>query len=264
MILCADDYGLSDDINDAVRELVDSGKLSAVSCMVLLERCSPVSLAELLKQQPKADLGLHLCLTSEGLPLSSSSTGLALPSLYPSFRNLLRHALLGRVRPREIHLQVASQYEFFLQKCGKRPDFIDGHLHVHQLPGVRQGLLDFVLSLPVHCRPYIRNTRASLRALCIRRLPWLKAASIAFFGNRIHRALRLSDLRTNDGFAGIYDFRNWRKYSQYLPRFIDSLPHRNGIMVVHPGKKDDWRHAEFEALRSFVFAPGSLNRFHRL
>jgi predicted glycoside hydrolase/deacetylase ChbG (UPF0249 family) len=263
MILCADDYGLSDDINDAILELVDSGRLTAVSCMVALERCSPTCLAQLLKHQSRTDIGLHLGLTSENLPLSVPPTGVAMPPLHPSFGALLRKALLGRVQPREVTSQVASQYEFFVQKCGRRPDFIDGHLHVHQLPGVRQGLLDFVLTLPANSRPYVRNTCISLWELRRRNLPWFKAALIAFYGDRIHAQLHRSRAPTNEGFAGVYDFRNWRKYAQYLPRFVDCLVHRNGILVVHPGKKEDWRRTEFEELLKFAFVSGSLNRFRR-
>jgi len=172
MILCADDYGLRDDIDDAILELVDCGRLTAVSCMVVFERCSATRLAELLKRQANVDIGLHFCLTNENLPLSVSSTSPALPPLYDSFSAVLRGALLGGQKARELHRQVQSQYEFFLQKCGKRPDYIDGHLHVHQLPGVREALVDFVATLPSECRPYIRNTRASLRELRGRRLPW--------------------------------------------------------------------------------------------
>ena len=53
MILCADDYGLSEDIDRAILELCRSGRLTAVSCMVALERCSAESLRELLAHQKK-------------------------------------------------------------------------------------------------------------------------------------------------------------------------------------------------------------------
>jgi predicted glycoside hydrolase/deacetylase ChbG (UPF0249 family) len=260
MILCADDYGLNDDINEAILELVDAGRLSAVSCMVVLERCSAACLGALLKHQSRVDVGLHLCLTSEELPLSVSSTGAALP-LYPSFGALLRDALLGRVQTEAIRSQVAAQYELFVQKCGRRPHYIDGHLHAHQLPGVREALLDFVLALPADSRTYIRNTRASLRSLWRRRLPWLKAAMIGFYGARMEERLREAHIPTNKGFAGIYDFKKWSQYPDYFPRFKECLPQSNGILVVHPGKKEEWRRGEFEVLRRFEFGEEALNRF---
>src|SRR5260221_6226051 len=62
MIVCADDFGLRDDINSAVLELCGLGKLSAVSCMVVLERCSLTAVKPLLVHQGRIDIGLHLCL----------------------------------------------------------------------------------------------------------------------------------------------------------------------------------------------------------
>jgi hypothetical protein len=73
--------------------------------------------------------------------------------------------------------------------------------------------------------------------------------------------LRAAGLRTNNGFAGIYDFREWRRYPEYFPRFVACLSTRNGILVVHPGSRDDWRKQEFTTLREFAFAAGALNRF---
>jgi hypothetical protein len=159
---------------------------------------------------------------------------------------------------------VSAQYELFLKKCGRRPDFIDGHLHVHQLPGVRDGLIEFILSLPADTRPYLRNTLEPLANLRRARLPWIKAAFIGAFGKRMLARLRAAGLPTNDGFAGIYDFRNWRRYPEYFPRFAACLSDRNGILVVHPGGQEDWRRQEFTILRDFTFTPGTANRFQVL
>jgi chitin disaccharide deacetylase len=263
MILCADDYGLRQDINRAILELVESGRLSAVSCMVALEDCAPAALAQLLAHQDRIDLGLHLCLTTEDQPLSASLALRGAPPACSSFGVLLRRALRGQVQPQEIVRQISAQYELFVQKCGRRPDYIDGHLHAHQLPGVSDGLVEFALSLPTGCRPYVRNTRLPMRALWRRRLPFAKASFIGFFGARLFRQLRAAGVATNDGFAGIYDFRRWRRYGEYLPRFVACLPRPNGILVTHPGHEEDWRQREFDTVRKFPFVAGSLNRFQR-
>jgi chitin disaccharide deacetylase len=262
MIACADDYGLSDDINEAILKLCQAKKLSAVSCMAVLERCTGKSLAELRRCEATVDIGLHFCLTDEGLPLSSPCSG-ARPRIFDSFGHLLRLALVGQVSAEEITSQVSTQYYLFSEKCGRRPDFIDGHLHVHQLPGVRKGLLDFILGLPSDCRPYVRNTRPSLWQLSRNRLPLFKAIAIGLFGTRIWKQLQATGLPTNDGFAGVYDFRNWREYPEFLPRFAACLDHPNGILVVHPGFKETWRRQEFKMLSEFAFPPGMPNRFQR-
>src|SRR6267143_1933485 len=130
MILCADDYGLREDIDRAILELTRGRRLSAVSCMVVFDRCSRAVVAELLQHQAHVDIGLHLCLTDEKLPLSP------IPQLsgkrLPSFAALVRKALSPGMRSAEIASHIAVQYDLFIEKCGRPPDFIDGHLHVHQ------------------------------------------------------------------------------------------------------------------------------------
>lgn len=260
MIVCADDYGLRDDINRAILELVRSGRLSAVSCLVAFERCSPAVLAELCEHASRIDVGLHLCLTDEHLPLSASLARETRAAL-PSYGKLLGNAMLGHLKAGQVEAQVAAQYELFRQKCGRRPDFIDGHLHVHQLPGARQGVVRFVRSLRSEDRPYVRNTRLPLRELRRRRLPWVKAGFIGAFGAKLAGELRAAGLPTNDGFAGIYDFRNSQRYAAYFPLFAACLTGANGILVVHPGQNEQWRAQELKVLREFSFAAGQPNRF---
>lgn len=263
MIVCADDYGLAEDIDEAILELSGAGRLSAVSCMVLLERCNQELLAMLLGSQPAVDIGLHFCLTDEHLPLSRPETLPTWGGAVPAFGALFRRSLARALRPSDIQVHLAAQYELFVAKCARTPDFIDGHLHAHQLPGVREALVDFVLKLPPASRPYIRNTQLPLNQLRQRRLPWLKAGLIGVFGARMAELLRASGLRTNNGFAGIYDFRQWPKYAGYFARFADCLPDPNGILVVHPGTREEWRRQEFETLRRFPFPPGSPGRYRR-
>ena len=261
MIICADDYGLSDDIDQAILELCGLRRLSAVSCLVALERCDAALLAKLLRHQDAVDVGLHLAFADETLPRPAGAAAGSSPPYFAAHGPYLRRALSGRVLAREIFQQVSAQYELFLQKCGRRPDFIDGHLHTHQLPRVREGLIDFVLSLPASHQPYLRNTHGPLRKVWRARVPWIKAAFIGAFGRRMRARLKAAQLRTNAGFTGIYDFRDWRRYPEYFPRFAAVLPDPNGMLVVHPGGREDWRRQEFTTLREFPFAPGTPNRF---
>ena len=66
----------------------------------------------------------------------------------------------------------------------------------------------------------------------------------------MQRRLHSLCLPTNEGFAGIYDFEDVDGFARYLPGFIASLENPNGILVVHPGRKEEWRRCEFETLQS--------------
>ena len=261
MILCADDYGLRGDIDDAIVDLCAAGKLTGVSCMAAVERLGADAMKRLLQHQAVVDIGLHLCLTDEGLAWSAGAHTESPGGCAPSFSSLLKAALTGRVNPQRIRREIAAQYNLFLSKGGRSPDHIDGHLHVHQLPGVREGLLEFVLSLPPEKRPYIRNTAMPMQSLWKSGLPWAKAFLIGVLGTAMKARLSKAGVATNQGFAGVYDFRKWRQYPGYLPGFASCLVEPRGILVVHPGREADWRRQEYCTLKEFAFPSGSLNRF---
>src|SRR5471032_1597985 len=112
MIICADDYGMSDDVDRAILELCALKHLSAVSCMVALERCGNDALKPLLEHQAHVDIGLHFCIADETLPpLENARRNL------PAFGAVLRQSLLGQIRAEQVRLQVSDQYDLFLKKC---------------------------------------------------------------------------------------------------------------------------------------------------
>jgi len=259
MIVCADDFGLRADIDEAILELCAARKLSAVSCMTLFERCSQESLREIQKFRARIDLGLHLCLTAE--PVARSSNGAnASPIIFSSFANCLWRTFSRTVSKPDLLREISAQYEGFVDKTGSAPDHIDGHLHIHQAPAIREALIEFVLGLPENHRPYVRNTAMSIRELQTRRLLFAKAWPIGIFGARMARRLRSAGLRTNEGFAGIYDFNRHMRFCEFLPGFVRCLKDRKGILVVHPGKGEAWRRSEFEAMAKTDFTR-SPNKF---
>src|SRR5881392_3026136 len=98
MIICADDYGMSDDIDEAILELCELRRLSAVSCLVALERCGVTELAKLLQYQARVDIGLHLCFTDETLSRPAGAAAESPPPYFASYGAYLRRTLLGRVQ----------------------------------------------------------------------------------------------------------------------------------------------------------------------
>ena len=254
MIICADDYGIRADIDRAILQLCDTGKLTAVSCMVLFERCDAAAMGKIRAHESRVDLGLHFCLTHENLPLSTPLEKTTLPE----FGKLFRRALLRQLKRKEIFALLSAQYELFVQKSGRTPDYIDGHLHSHQLPVVADALVDFVRQLPAEKRPYVRNTRLCTKELRRQKLPSLKAGFIGKFGRRLEQKLHSAGIATNSGFSGIYDFNDWPRYAEFFSKFAACLPEKNGILVTHPGFDEDWRRSEFETLEKF---PGGANKF---
>ena len=69
MIICADDFGISQSVSDGILELLSKKRLSAVSCMLNYDGNIINQIDSLLSFKSNCDIGLHLNLTS-GKPLS--------------------------------------------------------------------------------------------------------------------------------------------------------------------------------------------------
>lgn len=221
MIICADDFGMAADINRAVAELVRAGKITAVSCMVNLPFFTADEISAL---GSRIQLGLHFTLAET----------------HQEFRELVMCAYTRRISRGEIYSRLAAQYDRFEEIAGRRPDFIDGHLHVQQLPVIRDVLIEFIRERCADSPPRVRNAAVPL----LRCSP--KSFLISAPGFALKRKLRKAGIPTNDGFGGIYNYQSFMRYSRRLEEFLRAVP-ENGIIMVHPGFNEPWRRAEYDA-----------------
>lgn len=247
-VLCADDYALSQSIDDGIISLLERGRLSAVSCMTTTPRWSAAAL-RLLPYLDKIDIGLHLNFT-EGSTLT-----LACKS-----KPLWACILQGRLLPSRRALyfaEIAAQWQRFVTVMGRAPDFIDGHQHVHILPQVRHALIEYLAAqrnLECYVRvPYnlavvrpgncpirfdgknIRQRTASNYGLLIEhKQVCLKQRLLPILGARaLHRQLVARSWHYNRSFAGMYNFKqtNYRQVFQQALRQVQV----GGLVMCHPG-----------------------------
>ena len=71
--LCADDYGLSEGVNRAIRDLIGRGRLNATSAMVVgpaIGRDEVAALQSVAGNSPRCAIGLHATLTAPFRPLT--------------------------------------------------------------------------------------------------------------------------------------------------------------------------------------------------
>ena len=102
--LCADDYGLAEGVNRAIRDLISRGRLNATSVMVVgaaIGRAEVAALQDIAAGSPRCAIGLHATLTAPFRPLTMhfrpTDGGMFLP-----FPKLLRAGLLRRLDPEMI------------------------------------------------------------------------------------------------------------------------------------------------------------------
>jgi predicted glycoside hydrolase/deacetylase ChbG (UPF0249 family) len=257
VVLNADDFGISSAVDEGILGLLAQGRLSALSVM----SAAPLWKADGSRLAPfrhNADIGLHFSLTeipplrptglrrSDGSPKSFGEVQTAAWR-----RQLDRAAILD-----ELHLQ----WQAFVAVLGQPPAHIDSHQHVHQLPVVREALLDFLDGLAPGERPYVRTAVDRAPTILRRGVNPGRALAFAFAGARLRRELLRRRVRTNDGFSGVYDFRAGR-YPGLFRRFLRGARDTTIVLchpAIGPAHPDDpiaaARRQEFEYLSSETMA----------
>lgn len=224
LALCADDFGSAPGISEAIVELVEAGRLSAVSCLANAPHWSDG--APLLRGlAARVDIGLHFNLT-EGRPLSPDLARVW-PRL-PALPRLITLAHLGALPLAALRAEFEAQLEAFAGATGAAPNFVDGHQHVHHLPGVRRVVLDAVERL--RPMPAMRNTGHVLGPGF-----GLKRALIeATGGRRLLAQLVQRGIAHNAALTGVYDFAE-PDYRVLMLRWLARVPSEGALLFCHPG-----------------------------
>jgi len=232
--LCADDYGISNSVNTAIRELILRGRINATSVMVAaphFDRGEAASLAMLNSGTKLAAIGLHVTLTAPFKPMSIGYAPLHHGEFLP-LNTMLRAATLRRLRRDRLAIEVATQLRAFVAAFGQLPDFVDGHRHVQLFPQVRDAVLKVVAEVAPNAWVRQCGRVRSARRLRDRKELVLDILSVGFR----RKAMRLG-LRTNPAFAGAYDFDNKAAFADTFPPFLNGLPD-GGLIMCHPGGVD--------------------------
>jgi len=222
IVFCADDFGLEAGVDQAIVALARRGRISATGCLVQAPNFAQAAPA--LKGLP-IDLGLHFNLTE---PLGQ--TGLRLP-----LGQLLWRTYARLISKQAVAEQIETQLDLFEKHVGQTPDFIDGHLHVHQFPVVRELLVQAVQRRYGNQLPWIRDTRAALLSEDLPLMQRLKARLIGVLGASalVHLAQQ-AGMQCNQGFAGAYDFdRPHPAYESMLSAWLEQAS-SHMLFMVHP------------------------------
>lgn len=212
VIINVDDFALSPAIDAGVIDLAERGVVTSTSALVKSPRW-PVA-AHRLRDVP-IDLGLHLDLTADASEDARASA------------RFVVDALLRRLPTERIHCEVSDQLDRFEDAVGEPPRFVDGHLHLHQLPGVREVLIDELAVRYPHKMPAVRVCSAVRGA-------GVKAHIIAALGSRAFgRLARSAGIRTNGAFAGVYDFSQPVDLPLLWRRWLSNAPSEGLIVMSH-------------------------------
>ena len=237
--IAADDFGLHTGIDAAVLELAEARSIQALGCMTGGPSWPSSAQALRARTTLQTDIGLHLDLTER--PLDRAPQAL---------RSLILEAYTRRLDLRSIRAELRLQLNAFEAALGRAPDYIDGHQHVHQLPGVRADLLDELaaryrtseqpwLRCTVPARSRVIDAQAfDQRAEPPASLPVgarLKAAIIAGLGGyALRREAARRGVRMNAALAGVYGFNAEATAYQALLEGWLAQAADGSVLMCHP------------------------------
>ena len=228
LAVCADDFGLAPGISAGIAKLAHAQRLTAISCITNSPHFK--ASAALLNDLPASvDVGLHLNFT-EGRPLSARLAR-RWPTL-PSMPRLIAQAHLRRLPISQVRNEVHAQLAAFNRALGRPPAFIDGHQHVHHLPGLRRIMLDMVEHVqPI---PAVRNTGRLLGpGFGFKRWVIERTGGRALAVELVQRVIA-----HNPALLGAYDFVD-ADYRSRMRGWLAELPAEGGLLFCHPGSHVD-------------------------
>ena len=237
IVLCADDYGLSGGVCDAIEELVVAARLSATSAMTGIPawRRRGEGFRSLVKAHP-CDVGLHLTLT--GQRSITKAHGISKDGMLPSIGQLTRQAFTGTLPLPAVRDELRAQLDAFEDVWGGPPDYVDGHQHAHLLPAIRRAVIEEIELRYPPGSVWLRSCTEPVAAAFQRRVGLSKALTIGAFGLGLSASAARRGIPSNDSFRGLYDFSDRVPYREIFRASLQGTGERI-LMHCHPGRVDD-------------------------
>ena len=220
LVVNADDFGFTRDVNAGIMEAHREGILTATTLMANGEAFDDA--VRLGRETPSLDIGCHLVL------VGGRSVAEPERSLPGSVGGLLRAIAGGRLG---IYEELAAQTRRIVE-AGLHPTHLDTHKHTHLLPPVLEAVarIGQEFGIPWVRRPFDFPLQPG-------RPPWTKRAASRAFGGlrgRFHRVLQVYGCRTTDHFAGFQ--MTGRFGDRDLAELIGALPEGSTEFMCHPGR----------------------------
>ena len=221
LIVNADDFGFTPDVNQGIVEAHRRGILTATTLMANGEAFDDA--IRLARETPTLDIGCHLVLIGG----QSLLTGRAYPLTVP---RLVAALACGELNAYE-ELKAQTQR---IVDAGIQPTHLDSHKHTHLAPPVLEAVARVGEEFGIRWvrRPFdfpMNTLRATIPAT-------KQAASqvLSLLGRRFYRVLERHACRTTDHFAGFQI--TGRFHTAQLVELLAILPEGSTELMCHPGR----------------------------
>jgi len=222
LVVNADDFGFTPDVNSGIVEAHRRGILTATTLMANGDAFDDA--VRLARETPSLDVGCHLVLIG----------GRSLVSGKP-FPATVAQLLVALAR-RQIRLydELACQTRRVIA-AGIRPTHLDTHKHTHLAPPVLEAVARVARDFGIQ---WVRGPfDLPMGALAAPRLTRLVSGALGLLRGRFHGVLVSHGCRTVDHFAGFQ--LTGRLGCGELVALAASLPEGSTELMCHPGHLDD-------------------------
>jgi predicted glycoside hydrolase/deacetylase ChbG (UPF0249 family) len=219
LVVNADDFGFTPDVNEGIVEAHRRGILTATTLMANGEAFDGA--LRLARENPTLDIGVHLVLVGG----NSTLTGKPLPPTVAK--------LLGALARREIRVidELRAQVRRIVD-AGLRPTHLDTHKHTHLAPPVLSAVARIGEEFGIHWvrRPF----DFPLNAMPVPRLRRLTSRALGVLRPRFQGVLSKHGCKTTDHFAGFQITGRFR--SAELVDLMALIPEGSTELMCHPGR----------------------------
>ncbi len=244
LIVSADDLGWTDGVNRGIVEAFRNGIVTSTS--LLANGAAFAGGVQAARSAPGLGVGVHLNL-SDGPPVADRETVASLLNVDGEFAGGPESLLLRRVRRGLLLAEVENEWNAQIQKvrdAGIAPTHLDGHKHVHMLPGL------FELALRLAKRHNIGAIRVSLEASSLRAAlasgarqnvgmvmkQGVQARGLKLLARDAREQAARAGISTADYFCGIAQTGELTR--EGVEQFVKCLPDGTTELMCHPGYAD--------------------------
>jgi hopanoid biosynthesis associated protein HpnK len=245
LIVNADDLGWTEGVNRGILEAHRNGIVTSAS--LLANGAAFAGGVEAAKATPGLGVGVHLNL-SDGAPVAPREVVTSLLNDSGDFtggpENLLLRIARGALNTNEVEQEWEAQIEK-VREAGIQPTHLDGHKHVHMLPGL------FEIALRLAKRNNIAAIRVAHEASSLRAAlsaddeqntatvlkQGVQARGLKLLARDAREQARHAGISTSDYFCGIAQTGEMTKDG--VAQLLRSLPDGTTELMCHPGYVDE-------------------------
>lgn len=232
LIVNADDFGLTEDINRGIVDGFNNGIITSASLIATMPAFQHA--VGLARENPDLDTGVHLSLTV-GTPCSNS-TRLA-PILKDgefirSYVHVIRSIYANRIHMRDIENELSAQIAK-IKEAGIEISHVDSHQHIHMVPCLFKLMVTLIKELQ------IRFVRIPDELVSAKQLATTKGWGLfvlGLIGRVSRRRLLRAKLNTTDYFWGLSCSEAMSLND--LTHTLKSLKPGVNELMCHPGYDD--------------------------